>query len=410
MKKDLNDRYLKSLAAPESGRLEVSDIKRSGLRFRLSASGKATWMFEKRVKGGQKRKHTFGAWPEPISLSTARAMALEIEAEAARGFDRIEVARAEKAISDETKAKALTVIEVIHIYDQLHLSTLRRGKERKTQLVTALKDSLDTSIGDLRRSDFQRAVDDKAQEGLKVHANRIRAALLAFGRWAWQRSYIETDIGAGIPKAAKEVARDRLLGLDEVREIWTASFQMGNLWGPAIRLLLLTAQRRGEILGLRKSEVNMNAYRIEKPGSRTKNSKPHITHLSHPALAEVEALIAAHDAKPERPSTDYLFTTTGKGPISGVSKAKARLDKILGVGFEPWTFHDIRTAFSTAMVEANVPESIADRILNHAASSSASSTVARTYNLAEQLPQRGVALDRWAELVSQKNAKIMRIG
>jgi hypothetical protein len=82
MKRDLTDRYLKSLKPPASGRLEVSDTKRVGLRFRLSASGRATWMFEKRVKGGPKRKHTLGVWPEPTSLSQARAIALEIEAEA----------------------------------------------------------------------------------------------------------------------------------------------------------------------------------------------------------------------------------------------------------------------------------------------------------------------------------------
>jgi hypothetical protein len=63
MRADLNDRYLRSLKPPNAGRIEVSDTKRKGLRFRLSSKGKAVWMYEKRVKGGPKRKHTLGTWP-----------------------------------------------------------------------------------------------------------------------------------------------------------------------------------------------------------------------------------------------------------------------------------------------------------------------------------------------------------
>ena len=60
----------------------------------------------------------------------------------------------------------------------------------------------------------------------------------------------------------------------------------------------------------------------------------------------------------------------------------------LGEDFPPWRFHDIRTGFATALAEAGEPETIVDRILNHVASGSAPSAVARVYNQAEQLPQR----------------------
>ena len=105
MKRDLNDRFLKTLNPPSEdvGRIEVSDTGRPGLRFRLSSSGRASWVFEKRVKGGAKRKHTFGAWPEPITLAMARSMALEIEAEAVRGIDRVAIAKADKLAEEAAK-------------------------------------------------------------------------------------------------------------------------------------------------------------------------------------------------------------------------------------------------------------------------------------------------------------------
>lgn len=388
--------------------MEVSDTRRPGLRFRLSSSGKATWMFEKRIKGGAKRKHTFGSWPDPISLATARSMALEIEAEAARGIDRVAIARSNKLQAEAAKSAALSVRDVLQTYKAIHLSKLKRGDERMRQLEQSLQPCLGQPIGGLTKSDLQKPIDDKLRAGRAVYANRIRAALMAFTRWAWERGHIESDIGASLPKAAKEADRERVPSIDEVRAIWNASFEMGRIWGPFLRLLLLTAQRRGEILELRWSEVDIERLRITKPGSRTKNGKEHITHLSHPAAKELMSLKAAL-LKEERVPKGLVFTTTGRTPISGVSKAKKRLDAILGEDFEPWRLHDLRTSFSTAMAESGVPESVADRILNHSASGSAPSAVARVYNKAEMLPQRAAALDRWAEMVTGERGSVHRL-
>ena len=400
MQVDLNDRYLRNLQAPENGRMEVSDIKRKGLRFRLSSKGNAVWMYEKRVKGGMKRKHTLGAWPA-VTLSDARATALEIEAEAAKGVDRITIAEVSKLAEEAARAGLSTIQQVIDTYDKLHLTNLRTGVERKRVIERALSKHLGKSIADLTRKDIQEAVDAKAMEGHKIYANRIRGMLLALTNWAWERGYVENPIGIGISKATREVARDRVLSISEIQQIWEVTFRMGNLWGPMLRLLLLTGQRRGEIARLRWEEINLETGQITKPGSQTKNGKPQITHLSHPAILELEAL--GNDA------TGYLFTTTGKTPVSGFSPMKRTLDKLLGDDFTPWRIHDIRTAMATALANAGEPETVVDRILNHVASGSAPSAVARVYNQAEQLPQRAKALDKWAEMVTGEVAKIVSI-
>jgi integrase len=181
---------------------------------------------------------------------------------------------------------------------------------------------------------------------------------------------------------------------------------MGPLWGPFLRLLILTAQRRSEVLGLEWSEIDFERAQITKPGSKTKNGKEHVTHLCAPALEELRQLKTSLEEQ-GKPVSGLIFTTTGNTPVSGVSKAKARLDKLLGYGVEPWRLHDIRTSFSTAMAEAGVPESVADRVLNHSAVGSAPSAVARVYNKAEMLPQRAAALDRWAGLVVKQSSDII---
>lgn len=76
MKRKLTDRFLDSLKASDVGRATYSDAVRPGLHLRVGAS-KRSWMYEKRVHGGEKRKHTLGTWPS-MSLAEARAVALEI--------------------------------------------------------------------------------------------------------------------------------------------------------------------------------------------------------------------------------------------------------------------------------------------------------------------------------------------
>lgn len=56
------------------------------------------------------------------------------------------------------------------------------------------------------------------------------------------------------------------------------------------------------------------------------------------------------------------------------------------------------------MVERGVPESVADRVLNHSAVGSAPSVVARVYNRASMLKQRARALDDWAKFVTENPA------
>ena len=76
---------------------------------------------------------------------------------------------------------------------------------------------------------------------------------------------------------------------------------------------------------------------------------------------------------------------------------------------EAWTFHDLRTAFATIMAETGASEGVVDRILNHAASGSAASAVARVYNQSQQLKPRAAVLDHWAALVTQESADVVRI-
>jgi integrase len=412
MRKKLTDRFLESIKPPAVGRNTYSDTSRPGLHLRVGQR-KASWVFEKRVKGGPKRKHTIGtycAWGADgkriegtFSLADARKAALDLEGEAVRGVDRVADAQASRIAAERAAASRVSVDQVIQLYAELKLANLKTGGEVERELRKSLAEYLSRSVCELTRSDLQGAIDVHAARGRVVYANRTRAYLRAFTGWAARRDYLTEDIGAALESAGREMPRDRVLSIQEVRAIYQATFDLGPLFGPLFRLLILTGQRRGEIASLRWANVKFDRQRIELQGAQTKNTRPHITHLSEPALDELRELYEARDVE------EFVFTTTGKTPTSGISKAKARLDKALGDGFEHWRLHDLRRAMATALAGAGIAEGVVDRIQNHAASGSAPSAVARVYQQSDLLPQRATALDRWAEMVSGSNPNVIDV-
>ena len=372
----LTDRYINGLK-PKDKRYDISDSTRIGLRIRIATSGLKTWVFEKRIRGGKLRSHVLGRFPA-IGLSEAREIALDLEREAYAGIDR-------KAEKKQQK----TVQSALQDYNELHLSNLKTGKERFCQLSNALTPYFDQPLSELTRGDLQSFVDQKAHTGALYSANRHKAALSGFAGFVWRRGYTDLNIGAGLANAVVERPRDRVLKIEEIKRIYHATEFLAPVWRRCIRLLILTAQRRGDIAGLLVSELQLDKHRFVLSAPRTKNGKAHIVHLSKPALHIIEKV---------KPNNELLFTTTGRTPVSGFSKVKKDLDKLLP-DIKNWRFHDFRTAFATAMAEAGEAEGVVDRILNHSASSSSPSAVARVYNQSQQLKQRAEVLDRWAKLV-----------
>lgn len=411
MRVKFTDKLLRSIEPPATGRTVLTDTDRAGLRFRVTASGARSFLFEKKVKGGRRIAITIGTYPE-LSLAAARAEALRIELEAQAGVDRIKVAEQEKAAREAAEAQAKTVGEMLDLYVAQHVRVnLKAGRpreERERQLRASLAPLAKVRIGDITRADLQKVVDAKAAEGKHVMANRLRAAICAFTAWCAQRDYIAADPGARVQKAAKEKPRTRAPSIDEVREIWTATFDMGPIWGPMIRLLILTGQRRSEIAEMQWAWVNEAQRRLEIPD--TKNGRPHIVHLAEPALTELRAI---HDEQAKAGlGSRFAFTTTRYTAVSGTSKAIERLRaqinaarKAAGQPDMPhWTLHDLRRSMATALAGAGFSEGVVDRIQNHVAVGSRPSQVSAVYQTHDLLDERARALDFWANAVTGDEA------
>jgi integrase len=288
--------------------------------------------------------------------------------------------------------------------ERRHLSKLRSGAEvgriLDREILAAWGARL---VTDIRRVDLVALLDRVEDRGTIYARNRLAAHTRKFFNWLIGRG-LEIPNPASRVVMIEESARERVLSADELRWFWKASGQLGYPFGPLFRLLALTGQRREEV-GTMPSSITGETEIWEIPGSKTKNGKPHLVAL----CAEARAIIA-EVRKEMPPKSAFLFSTTGKTPVSGYSKAKRRLERMMQKvrddelaragtpipeeGIPEFTLHDLRRTFTTGLAELKVPPHVIEKALNHL--TGVLSGVAGVYNRFEYLEERVAAMKLWS--------------
>ena len=174
---------------------------------------------------------------------------------------------------------------------------------------------------------------------------------------------------------------------------------------------MLTGQRREEIGGLRRQEIDLDTAVISLPGERTKNKRPHDIPLSGPAIALLKSHLAQLD-----PDREYIFGSGKRRSYSAWAYQKKALDRRLAETetpiHEPWTPHDLRRTFSTmAHGKLKIAPHIVEAVLNHVSGHRAG--VAGRYNKAAYSPEKAAALAQWADhvmaTIEGRKAKVVSI-
>lgn len=94
-----------------------------------------------------------------------------------------------------------------------------------------------------------RALVDRLSERAPVMANRVFEVTRRLYTWAIGKDLVETSPCVGLSKPSPETQRHRVLTEDEIRAVWAACDSEPGIIGDAFRLMLVTAQRRGEVGG-----------------------------------------------------------------------------------------------------------------------------------------------------------------
>jgi len=363
-------------ARPANKRYDLYDAAMRGFGVRVSTSGAKTWFVMRRVNERMVR-YSLGRYPE-YSLTEARAAAAAALKQMAEG----DHPRADKAALFEK------VFEEWLARDQAKNRSVTDVRNAMTK--HALPAFRGRPIDSVRKAHVIRLLDKIVDSGSPVQANRVLAYLRRLFNWCVERDLIADNPVAGIKAPAKEVSRERVLSLDELNDVLGAAQRMGYPWGPLVEMLVYTGQRLDEAARTTWDEVDLDSQVWALSGSRTKNGRPHVVHLSAPAMSTVMAL-------PQVDGQAWLFSTSGRGPVRGFSKAKVKLDEESGV--TNWTFHDLRRTFATFTTDKlNISPVVIDKVLNHA--SGAVKGIAAVYQRGEYLDQRKLAMDAWAAFLS----------
>ena len=163
-------------------------------------------------------------------------------------------------------------------------------------------------------------------------------------------------------------SRDRVLLNEELTALWQAASELSWPFENVFKLLLLTGQRREEVAGLPWAEVDLDTGTWTIAKERAKNGKAHLVDLHPEAVRMLDPLGDAAAAR-RADDSEFIFSCTGTTPVSGFSKAKARLDarmkEILGDRFQEWRTHDLRRTAASGMAALGFQPHIIERVLNH---------------------------------------------
>lgn len=447
MRRKLTKLTVEKLKPPKAGkRLEIWDTVVPGFGLRITDNdvrsffvmyrhGRGAVVHDKegRIIGGRRLRR--------LTLGNAKIMELD----EARRKARAALGRAEEG-EDPAQARD----EVPTTFRDFVGEYLKRAKPNLAARTYAEKERLferellprwgGLAVSEVTTSHVANLLDEMVERGAGVRANRTLADIRALFNAGFARRAGITSPVAHMEMPTEESPREQALSDQELTWFWQASGTLGWPFGPLFRLLALTGQRREQVRALEWREVDLTAKRWVIPGSRMKGGREHevaLSDLACEALAEVQRtaakLAGLQDAA-------LAFTTNGKTPVSGFSRAKARLDeameklarkarglpedddayrKKLKLGpkaelprlIPEWRLHDLRRTLVHGLAQLKFPPHVADKVLAH--STGAISGVAAIYNRYEYSDERRDALAAWgnkiAALIGRRAAVVRRL-
>jgi len=354
-----------------------------GFGVKVTPRGRKVFVVLYRIggAGSRLRKYTIGPYGR-VTLQMARAEAQKVLAARLEGRDPATEKR-------ESKRRMTTdrVDDLIELFIVQHISRTRKAAEiarlLRREVVTRWGNRCVHAIG---KRDIVELASEIAQRGTPMAANTLLKVIKTFLNWCVGRAVIDGSPAEGVPLPGKEVARDRVLTNNELASVIRAARQIGGAYGGIVEMLALTGQRREEVAQMVWDEIDFNSRTWTLPGSRTKNGKPHIVHLSEPSIKLIKRTSRLGS---------YVFSISGVRPFRNFTNAKRALDELSGV--TDWRLHDLRRTCVSGMARLGVPPHVADKILNH--QSGTISGVAAVYQRHDFLAERKLALERWGQYI-----------
>ena len=448
----LTDSWLRSVK-PRRERYDVTVDGRPGLMARVHPSGAVSFRFRYQ-RSGQRLSMVLGEFGEGgLSLADAYERHHEAQRELAKDLDPIEERdrrRAETEIFRRARAEAGTVAQVVEQFVHRKLRAERwdaasggwsrdpkaktkarkrpddaaallgcgegrNGDNDRKRAPTIVSELGSEKAHDLTRRQLIEFLDRIVDRGAPITANRVHALLKQLFDWAAAKDIIPASPMAGIERpGGEERPRNRVLTTHDIKCFWSKldDADMAMPTRLALKLLLVTAQRRGELTFAKWDHFDLDAKRwtipvelLKSSHSRKATPEPHIVPLSELAIEILEELKAITGT-----ATHLLPAHADQkkhGSYSERVLSRAVRKNAQHFGISHFTPHDLRRTAASFMTKLGTPRLHVEKLLNHS-----TGDVAEIYDRHDYLAEKRAALERWGEhltaLVEGKSPSVVQ--
>jgi len=272
---------------------------------------------------------------------------------------------------------------------------------------------------DITKRHVNDLLDKVVDRGSPQTANNIFKIIRKMFNWAVEKDRLKISPCLGVKAPAAITVKDRVLSAAEIKTFWNSldnpDTSMTVEVRHAIKLILLTAQRPGEVSGMHSQEIDDNWWTI--PADRSKNKKAHRVYLSPlareiiaKAIEEAKAAQERAEARKAREGNFAIKASEEKGycgyifpcphlkkdkPIERHSFSKALKrneseDGLTTLGITTFTPHDLRRTAASFMAESGEMDEVIDAVLNHSKQG-----IIKVYNLYRYDKEKQKALEAW---------------
>lgn len=377
-------------AKPKEKQYKLSDS--GGLYLLIKPNGGKFWRLKYRIAGKEKLL-SIGAYPI-ITLAEAREKSLQAKRLL---IDNVDPSAAKKEAKIQQKVDSESSFEKIARQwheNQAHSWTARHANYVIRRLEADVFPGLGhRDIKEITPPELLSVLRGIEARGAIDIAHRAQQTCGQIFRYAIAIGKADRDISADLRGALKTRKKENYARL-EAKELPEFIRKLEEYDGElqtklAMKLLILTFVRSGELRGARWDEFDLVKGEWRIPADRMKMRDPHIVPLSSQALQIIEEL------KPLTCHSDYLFPNRNK-PMTFISE-NTLLYCMYRMGYHSRaTVHGFRATASTILNEHGFAPDVIERQLAHAERNK----VRASYNHAQYLPERRKLMQWWGEYVA----------
>lgn len=350
-KRKLSEIFIKKLR-PQDRVFAVWDTHQRGLCVMVQPTGHKSWKCVYTTRGGPRWYHIGAA--DAVGLADARKLASRVMFKVAEGKDPVAERNAERGRGTFEELATRYVED----YAKKHNKSWRQAD-------ALVRRHLLPKWAKLQAHAIARA-DVKAMMGridAPIVANQTLAAASAIFAWGVKQEVVAANPCALVDRNPTS-SRERVLSNSEVPRFWSAFDSVGVVRSAALKMILLTGQRPGEVAHMRAEHIVDGWW--EMPGDPvaalgwpgTKNAASHRVWLPAPAQALMAELSDGEDAGP-----GFVFAGSRGVAVDGLDAAMRAICKELEV--ERATPHDLRRTHGTTIAALGFGRDAMNRVQNH---------------------------------------------